>query len=257
MGPDPSEWGSDLTDLSESMTPAATDGLSISASLYDFTDSEGDAVDSDKGKADKLFDNTSETELNFENGKPWIQYQFNEKKKAKMYTLTSGSDSDTSDPKSWVLKGSNDGENWSVLDEREDETFRWRDYTRAFEINNPRAYAFYQMEITDNGGGQSTTLAEVELLGMEEPPAEVAAGIRGLVQRLHEEGELESEAVHALKMHLTAVEQFEKQGKAKKVVKHMKSFNLLLKQHHESGLLSDEAYHMLQNNADYMIKLWR
>ncbi|WP_088052500.1 GH92 family glycosyl hydrolase [Virgibacillus dakarensis] len=265
MGPEPSEWGSKLTDLPESITPAATDGLSISGSLHDFTDqAAGTATDSEKEKTERLFDNTSETQVNFDNMKPSIQYQFKEKKKVQMYTLTSGTssesekpDSQGSDPKSWVLKGSNDGENWKVLDERKNESFDWRNYTRAFEIDDPEAYSFYQLEITDNGGSQSTTLSEVEFLGFKEPPVGMAAGIQSLVQRLHDEGDLEKAAVRALEMHLTAVEQFEKQGKAKKVVKHMKSFNLLLKQQQESGLLTKEAYNILKDNGDYMVKLWQ
>lgn len=255
MGPEPSDWGSDLTDLPESITPAATDGLSVSASLHDFTNlAKGTATGSDKENVKHLFDNTSETQVNFGNKKSWIQYQFKEKKKVKMYTLTSSGNSDSAAQVRWVLKGSNDGENWSVLDERENESFKWQQYTRAFEIENPESYSFYRLEVT---GNQSVSLSELEFLGLEEPPAGISAGIQRLVQRLNNEGDLESTAVHALELHLTAVEQFEKQGKAQKVVKHMKSFNQLLKHQHESGLLSDDAYHMLKDNAEYMIKLWQ
>ncbi|ASK64118.1 alpha-mannosidase [Virgibacillus phasianinus] len=255
MGPEPSEWGSDLTDLPESITPAATDGLSASASLHDFTDqAEGTATGSDKENVKQLFDNTSETQVNFDHKKPWIHYHFNKKRKVKMYTLTSSDNSDPTAQVSWVLKGSNDGENWSVLDERDNESFKWQQYTRAFEIENPESYSFYRLEVT---GSQSVSLSELEFLGLEEPPAGMSAGIKRVVQRLNNEGDLKSAAVHALELHLTAVEQFEKRGKAQKVVKHMKGFKQLLKHQHKSGLLSDDAYHMLKDNADYMIKLWQ
>jgi F5/8 type C domain len=78
--------------------------------------------------------------------------------------LSDGVDRTAGDPRSWVLKGSNDGRTWAVLDERHGETFQWRRQTRVFKAARQGEYAFYRIEVTDNGGQPSTVLAEVELL---------------------------------------------------------------------------------------------
>jgi len=265
MGPEPSDWGSNMTDLPDSITPAATDGLSTPVLMRDLTDqSEGAATDSESEETNLLFDNTSDTQINFDSEKPLIQFQFTEgKKEVRMYTLTSGvnplnnSESEVGSPKSWLLKGSNDGENWETLDERKNENFKWEKYTRAFEIENPDAYSFYQLEITDNGGQPLTVLSEIELLGIDEIPVGLAEGIENLVKRFENEGELDNAESRALEMHLTAVAQFEKQGKYTKVVKHMKGFNLLLEHQRKSDLITKEAYDILKSNADFMINIFQ
>src|SRR5699024_2940663 len=264
MGPEPSDWGSNLTDLPDSIAPAATDGLSNPALMRDLTDqSEGVATDSETKETNLLFDNTSGTQINFESEKPWIQYEFTkEKKEVRMYTLTSGvnpvdnSESGGASPKSWVLKGSNDGENWETLDERKNENFKWEKYTRAFEIEDPEVYSYYRLEITDNGD-YPLVLSEIELLSIDEVPVGLVKGIKSLVERLENEGELNNTGSKALKMHLTAVEHFEKQEKYMKVVKHMKGFNLLLEQKRKSNQLTKDAYNTLKSNADYMIGIFQ
>lgn len=171
MGSKPSKWGSQEKDLPESITPVATDGSKLAPQpMKDLTDGlsakgKGVATDSEGGRADQLFDNTSDTRWSIESKTPWIQYQFKDgKPKAQMYTLTSGTTSGA-DPKSWVLQGSKDGKKWTTLDRRSDEKFRWRQYTRAFTIQHPGKYSFYRLEVTSNGGEATTSLAEMELLG--------------------------------------------------------------------------------------------
>jgi len=80
--------------------------------------------------------------------------------------LSDGSDTTETagDPKSWVLKGSNDGQNWTVLDQRDDETFRWRLQTRAFKTAREGMFAYYRIEVTENTGQPATSLAEAEFL---------------------------------------------------------------------------------------------
>jgi predicted alpha-1,2-mannosidase len=73
------------------------------------------------------------------------------------------------DPTSWVLKGSYDGTQWTVIDRRTDETFRWRLQTRAFAIQDPGRFGWYRLEVTKNTGDTLTTLAEVELLAKPDP----------------------------------------------------------------------------------------
>jgi hypothetical protein len=78
--------------------------------------------------------------------------------------LSDGVDRPAGDPRGWVLKGSNDGRAWTVLDQRSGEVFPWRRQTRAFKAARQGMYTFYRIEVTDNGGQPSTVITEVELL---------------------------------------------------------------------------------------------
>ncbi|MBU5440910.1 GH92 family glycosyl hydrolase [Paenibacillus sp. CECT 9249] len=173
MGPSPNrDWGSGEADVPISITQ----GTDIPRPLIDKTDrliaqGLGRAVDSEGTAAaelNKLFDNTSGSAATINGSAPWIQFQFmSGKEKINMYTLTSGGGSAAADPKSWILKGSNDGLEWTTLDTRTDETFQWRKYTRAFAIDGDAEYAYYRLEIAANNGGTTTSLAEMELLGQD------------------------------------------------------------------------------------------
>ena len=258
MGSSPSKWGSGEKDLLNSITPKSADGSLLSPEpLRDLTDQKkGIATDSEGSNTGLLFDNTSSTRLTLNNNSPWIQYQFTEEKqKAKMYTLTSGNTA-TGDPKSWTLEGSNDGKSWTELDKRTNESFKWRLYTRAFEIKKPADYSYYRLEITENDGSTTTTLAEVELLG-NNPPI-TTAGLIKLAEKLKEEGEVTNEnALHSLKLHLSAVALYEKQEAGQKVVKHMESFKVLLDHQKENKLISGKACNTLKDAADSLISKWQ
>src|SRR5574341_389336 len=78
--------------------------------------------------------------------------------------LSDGIDRPAGDPTGWILKGSNDGQAWTVLDERHGEAFPWRRQTRSFKAARQGMFTFYRIEVTDNGGQPSTVLSEVELL---------------------------------------------------------------------------------------------
>ncbi|WP_052487494.1 GH92 family glycosyl hydrolase [Gordoniibacillus kamchatkensis] len=172
MGPNPSTWGSGSSDAPISITQGTdvprpyrdrTDKL-IAQGAGKVTDSEGTAA----ATLNSLFDNNSGTTATINSAAPWIQYEFTKgREKVSMYTLTSSSGSSNADPKSWVVKGSNDGKSWTMLDTRSNETFPWRQQTRAFAINSDAEYSMYRLEITANGGGTSTSLAEVEFLGSD------------------------------------------------------------------------------------------
>ena len=89
-------------------------------------------------------------------------------------------------------------------------------------------------------------------------PSLEAAAIKSLVESLEKEGEFENaQTARALKTHLTAVAQYEKQEAAEKVVKHMKSFKVLLDYQKESKLISEKAYNDLTASADGLIKKWQ
>ena len=151
-----------LIDLTDSDTPivaetiTATDAVQIAVTNIDLAGSTG---------ASSLFDNSSSTSANFTGTAASITYFDPAAPKAEMYTLTSSSTNGTS-PKAWKLYGSGDGTNWSVLDERSNETFNWVRYTRPFAIDTAKQgrYAYYKLEIAEAAGTEPLRLAEFELL---------------------------------------------------------------------------------------------
>src|SRR5699024_2465776 len=152
MGSKPSKWGTGKDALPSSITPVDENGYSsIPEPLEDLTDhlinkGKGKAMDSEDGKTKRLFDNTSRSQWIVNSQSPLIQYHFRaEKQEAQMYTLTSSKGDQGRDPKSWILKGSNDGKKWDVVDKRTNEFFKWRRHTRPFEIQNPGKYSYYKL----------------------------------------------------------------------------------------------------------------
>lgn len=84
-----------------------------------------------------------------------------------------------------------------------------------------------------------------------------ADGMKTLVENLKTGGDIENDqALHALKLHLTAVSHYEGKDEAGKVVKHMKGFKRLLDHQKKSDLISDKAYSYLDTEADRLIEKW-
>ena len=109
-----------------------------------------------------LTDNSSVTgtTLTPVDGKVSVLYSFADMQCITMYTLTSAQDK-TLAPRDFALYGSNDGKNWTLLDKREDVTFKWETYTRPFVVSNVDYYAEYRLDILTE---HDVTLAEIELL---------------------------------------------------------------------------------------------
>ena len=65
------------------------------------------------------------------------------------YSFTTANDSEGRDPSSWTLFGSNDGTNWTVLDDLSDiRLASGRFYTQNFAIDNEDAYSLYKFEVS-------------------------------------------------------------------------------------------------------------
>jgi hypothetical protein len=126
------------------------------------TDLTGTATSTDGTKVGALFDNTTRTQVTFSSATPAIEFTVTgEPREVAMYTLTSGDR--RGDASAWVLEGSDDGEHWTTLDERDGELFRWRRQTRPFVLATPAAHARYRLRITATRGRRAT-LAQWELL---------------------------------------------------------------------------------------------
>ncbi|WP_239544348.1 glycoside hydrolase family 2 TIM barrel-domain containing protein [Virgibacillus halotolerans] len=84
-----------------------------------------------------------------------------------------------------------------------------------------------------------------------------ASEMKKQVEYYEEQGEFASDkAAHALKVHLTAVSHYEEKGQAEKVVKHMRSFKVLLDDQKEDKSITEEAYQDLVINTDNLIEKW-
>lgn len=257
MGPKPSKWGSGDQDVPQSITSGLTDGTTLKAlPLRDMTDhllADGKGKVSDKGEV--LFDNNSNTQVTLDSKTPTVDYEFKEGKQlVKMYTVTSSSSGAEKDPKSWVLKGSNDGENWTVLDDRKNETFQWRLYTRAFVIKNPGKYAYYKLEVKENGGADSTSLAELELLGYDDLTASYDS-VQKLIDDLKSEKEITGPMVVQLTNSLkSSLDHYKKEHKDQ-AIKHLDDF---IKHLNNKGLqdsISAKAKKVLSADANQLIVL--
>ncbi|EDM35576.1 alpha-1,2-mannosidase, putative [Pedobacter sp. BAL39] len=113
----------------------------------------------------RLVDNNVNTKFLFSGWEAFsVNMRFPSPMTVKAYTLTSGNDAKDRDPKSWKLKGSNDGINYVTLDERTDEQFPTRTLTKRYEFDNTETYLYYQLEITDNDGSSDFQLSEFRLI---------------------------------------------------------------------------------------------
>jgi predicted alpha-1,2-mannosidase len=180
MGEVPSTWGSGVNDVPSSISPVN----GVPAGLIDLANGgtvtasgENIAVES----AAMAFDDNSATKWRSTNGPWWIQYKLAEKSTgvAGMYTLTSGDNAPQADPKAWTLQGSDNGATWILVDERKNESFRLRNYTRSFRVAYPRAFKYYRFDFKANNGGDYIHLDEIELLQQSDLMQPVA--IRGKV----------------------------------------------------------------------------
>ena len=98
----------------------------------------------------------------------WMTLQFDEPHIVNIYRLTSGNDAPSRDPLDWQIQGSNDGENWDVLDERTAEAFSSRNLTREFYFPNDTAYTYYRLDVLNNNGAGLFQMSEWEVFAFPE-----------------------------------------------------------------------------------------
>jgi predicted alpha-1,2-mannosidase len=187
MGPQPSGWAT----AAGAAPLSITNDDDVARPLRDALGGGSGMATASAGDAPAgLFDDNSGTQVTLNGAQPWIQYHFtwDVKHQVRFYTLTSGTGDADGDPTGWVVKGSNDGVAWKVLDERRNEAFQWRSQTRAFKLARPGTYVYYRIEVTGNGGLGTTTLAEIELLTNEKPSpllVEVQSAVAGAGETAH------------------------------------------------------------------------
>lgn len=95
---------------------------------------------------------------------------------ATQYAVASANDAAERDPRNWAMEGSNDGVNWIVIDEKENQYFSSRFQTNRYRITNTMAYSYYRLRVTANQGDRYMQLSEFALFGDVEPSV-VADGL--------------------------------------------------------------------------------
>lgn len=101
------------------------------------------------------------------NVKPVIDWEYPTPRNITSYNMTSGNDAPGRDPKSWQLYGSNDGNNYTLLDTRTNITFEDRQQTKNFVPQNGanQSYKYYRISITEiNEAGNPCQLSEIEIV---------------------------------------------------------------------------------------------
>ncbi len=83
------------------------------------------------------------------------------------HTIVSGNDAAGRDMKNWVFEGSNDGNNFTILDTRTNEIFPNRNEARTFRLTAPAQYIYYRVSVSaNNGSGIAGQISEWQIWGI-------------------------------------------------------------------------------------------
>lgn len=97
-----------------------------------------------------------------------ITYNFDEKAKVNAYGITASKDNVNNDPASWMLEGSNDGEEWTVLDTRSNELFSNRYATQIYQLNADAEYSKLRLTINEVNGGTKLMITELQYMYLKQ-----------------------------------------------------------------------------------------
>ncbi len=93
-----------------------------------------------------------------------VTWSYDQAFSTKSYSLISGNDTPGRDPKNWKLYGSNDGENYTLIDEQTGVAFADRGETKSFEMEKQVSYSHFKLEILETAEHNPPQLAELTLL---------------------------------------------------------------------------------------------
>ena len=83
------------------------------------------------------------------------------------YSITASKNEVTRDPADWILEGSNNGETWTLLDSRSNETFSHRYATQFYFVESVEPYQQYRLTINATNGGNQLQIGEFQLLNIQ------------------------------------------------------------------------------------------
>ncbi|OAB46002.1 discoidin domain-containing protein [Paenibacillus glacialis] len=103
-------------------------------------------------RKENAIDGTSNTKwLTFENN-GWLELDYGVPILLDGYSIAAANDSEERDPKQWILRGSNDGNNWTQIDTKDNENFLKRHQRNHYFVNPSTAYQYYRLELQNNSG---------------------------------------------------------------------------------------------------------
>ena len=118
-------------------------------------DGRGSTTPSGEGAtgSDKAFDNNSATEAVLEGAcvGAALQWEFdhNRREPVSSYALVSGASCNVLTPSGWLLLGSDDGEQWRLLQQRRGVVFDAYRQQKRFDVFNTRPFSMYRLEVTE------------------------------------------------------------------------------------------------------------
>lgn len=112
------------------------------------------------------FNNNSGNQLDFWaeefTGNNYIGYDFGESTTIEYYSLTSNVDTKERDAKSWIFQGSNDGDDWTTIQQTSDIEFVERLQTKVFALDTPVSFKVFRLKFTENWGSDRIVVQEFE-----------------------------------------------------------------------------------------------
>lgn len=114
----------------------------------------------------ELIDNNLETSITGNTEVNQFIFSFSEKSPALGYSIVSSGQLPQHDPYSWTLKGSTNGRKWTIVDQREMQSFCSRYQEKGMTIQNPGNYKQYMLEVSTQN--QNTlTMSEFRLFDQD------------------------------------------------------------------------------------------
>ncbi len=139
---------------------------------------------------EKAFDNNTDTKWYSVGGLSgdakqefpvWVTAEYAEPVTTSQYAIVSGNDTPARDPKAWNLYGSNDGEEFVLIDAQTDARFENRIQTKYFPLDEEVSYKYYKFEVTElygNAGG--CQMQEIIINASEEKASQYTDYVRAL-----------------------------------------------------------------------------
>ena len=98
-------------------------------------------------------------------GGTWVEYQSPEPLFLRRYSITSAESSPEKDPLHWQVLGSQDGVNWTVIDERFYAEFDERSQTNCYTVPKDYSFRYFRMNVLATNGSSDLQIAEWQLFG--------------------------------------------------------------------------------------------
>ena len=96
-----------------------------------------------------------------------ITYTYDEPVEVNAYSISASKSEVTRDPAAWVLEGSNNGQTWTLLDNRTGQTFSNRYATQFYFTESTDSYSYYRLTINATNGGNQIQIGEIQLLNIQ------------------------------------------------------------------------------------------